>query len=309
MKKIIIIGHKNPDTDSIVSSSIAEHYFKNILKIDAKACCAGELNNETKFVLNQFGVQAPQLLKTLKSDDKIILVDHNEFGQAIDGLQVGHIERIVDHHKLTMQTEQPIFVRIDPIGSTASVLAKMYAEAGKKIPTNMAKLMLAGILSDTLNLNSPTTTAEDKKLVKELNKLAKLNLKEFVADLFAAKSSLQGISLETLITQDYKDFKMGKYKVGIAVWETTNPESVLAEKENLIKLLAEKKAQDKLDRIIFMLVDIIKQNSLLFIVSEEEQELLKKVFARKISGNEMFLPGVVSRKKQIVPQLTEALSK
>ena len=109
MKKIIIIGHKNPDTDSIVSSSIAEHYFKNILKIDAKACCAGELNNETKFVLNQFGVQAPQLLKTLKSDDKIILVDHNEFGQAIDGLQVGHIERIVDHHKLTMQTEQPIF--------------------------------------------------------------------------------------------------------------------------------------------------------------------------------------------------------
>jgi len=160
-----------------------------------------------------------------------------------------------------------------------------------------------------LNLNSPTTTAEDKKLVKELNKLAKLNLKEFVADLFAAKSSLQGISLETLITQDYKDFKMGKYKVGIAVWETTNPESVLAEKENLIKLLAEKKAQDKLDRIIFMLVDIIKQNSLLFIVSEEEQELLKKVFARKISGNEMFLPGVVSRKKQIVPQLTEALSK
>ncbi|MFA5961508.1 MAG: manganese-dependent inorganic pyrophosphatase [Parcubacteria group bacterium] len=309
MKKLIIIGHKNPDTDTVVSSLIAEHYYKNVLKIEAKAYRAGELNNETKFVLAEFMLQAPALLKKAGEKDVFVLVDHNELSQTVDGLNIGQIERIVDHHKLNLQTEAPIFLRTDPIGSTASVLARMYGEAGKKIPTNIAKLMLAGILSDTLNLNSPTTTEVDRKLVKDLNKIAKLNLKQFVADLFSAKSSLRGISLDILITQDYKVFEMGASKVGIAAWETTKPESVLVEKEKILELLAKKKQQEKLDYIVFMLVDIIAQNSTLFIVSEKEQVLLEKVFAGKISGNEMFLPGVVSRKKQIVPPLTESLNK
>ena len=309
MKKIIIIGHKNPDTDTIVSSLIAEHYYANVLKISAKAYRAGELNNETKFVLEKFSIQAPQLLRKVAKDDSFVLVDHNELSQTVDGLEIGQIERIIDHHKINLQLEAPIFLRTDPIGSTASVLARMYAEAGKKIPANIAKLMLSGILSDTLNLNSPTTTEVDRKLVKELNKIAKLNLKQFVVDLFSAKSSLKGISLATLITQDYKVFEMGKSKVGIAAWETTKPESVLAEKEKITNLLAEKKQKEKLDYIVFMLVDIVAQNSVLFIISEKEQALLEKVFAGKVTGSEMFLPKVVSRKKQIVPPLTEALTK
>jgi manganese-dependent inorganic pyrophosphatase len=308
MKKIII-GHKNPDTDTIVSSLIAEHYCNNILKIEAKAYRAGELNNETKFVLENFSTQAPELLEKVSEKASFILVDHNELSQAMDGVKIGQIERIIDHHKVNLQTEAPIFLRVDPIGSTASVLARMYAETGKKIPTNIAKLMLAGILSDTLNLNSPTTTDADKKLVKELNKVAKLNLKQFVVDLFSAKSSLKGISLAVLITQDYKVFEMGASKVGIAAWETTKPESVLVEKEKIIKLLLEKKQKEKLDYIVFMLVDIVAENSLLFIVGEKEQALLQKVFAGKITGDEMLLPKVVSRKKQIVPPLTEALTK
>ncbi|MDZ4385284.1 MAG: manganese-dependent inorganic pyrophosphatase, partial [Candidatus Moranbacteria bacterium] len=277
MKKTIIIGHKNPDTDSIVSSLVAEYYFKNVLKLEAKAYRAGELNNETKFVLDRFLMPAPQLLKKIKGDEDFILVDHNELSQATDGLRVGQIKRIIDHHKVNLQTETPIFLRVDPIGSTASVLARMYGEAGKKIPANVAKLILAGILSDTLDLNSPTATETDRKLVKELNKIAKLDLKKFVAELFVAKSSLKGISLETLITQDYKTFEMGASKVGIAAWETTDPKSVTVQKEKIMKLLAEKKTADKLDHIVFMLVDIIAQNSLLFIVSEKEQELLQKV--------------------------------
>ncbi len=309
MKKIIIIGHKNPDTDTIVSSLIAEHYYNNILRIPAKAYRLGEINNETKFVLEKFSVQTPQLLKKAGEHDVFILVDHNELSQSADDLRTGQIERVIDHHKISLQTEVPIFLRIDPIGSTASVLAKMYAEAGKKIPANVAKIMLAGILSDTLNLTSPTTTDMDRKLVKELNKNAKLDLKQFVADLFLAKSSLKGISLNMLIEQDYKAFEMGANKVGIAVWETTNPKSVLCEKERIIKLLVEKKQREKIDYIIFALVDIIAQNCVIFIVGEKEKDLLQKVFSGKVSGDEMFLPGVVSRKKQIVPQLTESLTK
>ena len=309
MRKISIIGHKNPDTDSIVSSLVAEHYFKNVLKIEAKACRAGEMNNETKFILELFSMPAPQLLKKADKDNGYILVDHNELSQALDGMQIGQIERIVDHHKVNLQTEAPLYLRVDPIGSTASVLARMYFEADKKIPANIAKIILAGILSDTLNLNSPTTTDIDRKLVKELNKIAKLDLKKFVADLFAAKSSLKGISLATLIAQDYKVFEMGAKKVGIAAWETTLPDSVLSQKGKIIKLLKEKKVKEKLDHIVFMLVDIIAKNSVLFIIGDDERAILKKVFSGKISEDEMFLPGVVSRKKQIVPPLTEALSK
>ncbi|MEI6588064.1 MAG: manganese-dependent inorganic pyrophosphatase [Candidatus Moraniibacteriota bacterium] len=309
MKKTIIIGHKNPDTDSIVSSLIAEHYYKNVLKIDAVAYRAGELNNESKFILEKFSFKTPQLLKKASGNERFILVDHNELSQTVDGLQGGQIERIIDHHKVNLQVEASLYLRVDPIGSTASVLARMYGEAGKKIPANIAKIILAGILSDTLNLNSPTTTDADRKLVRELNKIAKLDLKQFVVDLFSAKSSLKGISLPLLITQDYKVFEMGTNKVGISAWETTNPGSVTSEKEKIIKLLAEKKQKEKLDYIIFMLVDIVKENCTLFIVGEKEQVILQKVFAGKIVGDEMFLPGVVSRKKQIVPQLTEALSK
>lgn len=309
MKKIIIIGHKNPDTDTIVSSLIAEHYFKNILKIDAEAYRIGELNNETKFVLEKFSIPAPERLKKFSAENRFILVDHNELSQSADGLQISQIERIVDHHKVNLQLEAPIFVRIDPVGSTASVLAKMHKEAGKKIPTQIAKLMLSGILSDTLNLHSPTTTDADRKLVKELNRIAKLNLKKFVTELFSAKSSLKGVSLETLITQDYKEFEIGKTKIGIAAWETTRTESVLAEKEKILSLLAKRKLQEKLDYVVFMLVDIIAENCVLFLAGEEEKVLLQKVFTGKVTDDEMFLPGVVSRKKQIVPQLTEALSK
>ncbi|MDP1883770.1 MAG: manganese-dependent inorganic pyrophosphatase [Candidatus Moranbacteria bacterium] len=309
MKKTIIIGHKNPDTDSIVSSLVAEHYCKNVLRLEAKAYRAGEINNETKFVLDKFSALAPQLLKKIKGDEDFVLVDHNELSQAADGLQIGQIKRIIDHHKVNLQTEAPIFLRVDPIGSTASVLARMYGEAGKKIPANIAKLILAGILSDTLDLNSPTATEADRKLVKELNKIAKLDLKKFVAELFAAKSSLKGISLETLITQDYKTFEMGASKVGIAAWETTDPKSVTVQKEKILELLAGKKAADKLDHIVFMLVDIVAQNSILFVVGEKEEDILRKVFGGEVANREMFLPGVVSRKKQIVPRLTEALSK
>lgn len=307
MKKIAIVGHKNPDTDTVVSSLIAEHYHKNVLKTDAKAYRTGELNNETKFVLERFSVPAPPVIKKASKDASFVLVDHNELSQAVDGLELGQIERIIDHHKVNLQTEAPIFLRVDPIGSTSSVLARMYQESGKKIPANIAKLILAGILSDTLDLTSPTTTDTDRKLVKELNKIAKLDLKAFVKELFSAKSSLKGISLETLISQDYKLFEMGKKKVGIAAWETTMPDSVLAQKGKIMKLLLEKKAKEKVDLIIFMLVDILDQSSRLFLVGEEEQAVLEKVFSGEIVEDEMLLPGVVSRKKQIVPQLTESL--
>ena len=309
MNKAIIIGHKNPDTDSVVASLVAEDYFKNILKINAKAARAGELNNETKFVLKKFKVAAPPLKKYLKDEESLILVDHNEKDQAIDGLNMSKVEVVIDHHKIVFETEKPILFKAEPVGSTSSILAKMYKEAGKKISKINAGLLLAGILSDTLNLTSPTTTDLDRKIVDELNKVARISLKIFAGDLFSAKSSLKGISLADITTKDYKLFVLGKHKLGIGVWETTNPDSIGSKKKEIIELLKKRKEKEGLDYMLFFVVDIIKQYSELYVVGEKEKELVEKVFKAKTIGDTILLKSIVSRKKQIVPPLTEELTK
>lgn len=310
MSKIIITGHKNPDTDSIVSAVIAQDLFaKDFPGSAVEAVRAGEANNETKFIFKSFGIELPKILKKVNEKDSFIMVDFNEMSQAAPGLSFSQVVKIVDHHKVSIETEVPISCRIEPVGSTSSLLAKIYLEAGKKISPKIAKLMLAGILSDTLNLTSPTTSVWDKKIVKDLNKIAKLDLKKFVAELFAAKSSLAGISLNTIITQDYKAFEIGKHKIGIGTWETTNPESVNVAKEKIMALLQDKKKKDGLDYILFMIVDILKQNCVMYAISEEEKGLIEKVFKSKVNESETILKGVVSRKKQIVPPITAELSK
>ena len=212
-------------------------------------------------------------------------------------------------HKLSIVTEKPIFCRMEPIGSTSSLVAKMFFERGAEISEACAKLLLAGILSDTLNLTSPTTTQEDKELAEKLNNIAKLNIEEFVGEMFDAKSNLEGISLQDIITLDYKTFEMGKYNVGIGTWETTNPQSVNVKKQQILQALVEKKNTDKVDHMFFMVVDIIKGNCQLYIISEAEKVLAEKVFGGIVEEEIMFLPGVVSRKKQIVLPLAEELSK
>jgi manganese-dependent inorganic pyrophosphatase len=206
-------------------------------------------------------------------------------------------------------TEKPINCRVEQIGSTSSLVAKMFLEKNVEISETSARVLLAGILSDTLNFKSPTTTDEDKELAMKLNVFAKLNTEEFVVEMFKAKSSLEGISLGDIITLDYKDFEMGKYKVGVGTWETTLPESVNVKKAEIVEALIQKKAENKNDFMFFMVVDILKQNCELYVIGEDEKVLAEKVFAAKSENGAILLPGVVSRKKQIVPQLTEELSK
>jgi manganese-dependent inorganic pyrophosphatase len=307
MKKVIIVGHKNPDTDSIISAIAAQELFSS-LGFEAQARRSGEANNETKFILKKVGVAMPELATALQEDETVALVDHNEESQVFDQLDYNKVSHIIDHHKLFVKTEAPIFCRVEPIGSTSSLLAKMFFERGIELSQKTAQLLMAGILSDTLNLTSPTTTDEDRELLEKLNETAEIDVDFFAAEMFAAKSSLDGISVEDIIRIDYKTFEMGKFKVGVGTWETTLPESVNAKKTEIAQALLKEKESVKLDYIFFMVVDILKQNCQLYLVGEKEQELARKVFAGEMADNEMFLPGVVSRKKQIVPQLTEALN-
>ncbi|NTV40664.1 MAG: manganese-dependent inorganic pyrophosphatase [Candidatus Moranbacteria bacterium] len=309
MDKIVIIGHKNPDSDSIISAIVGVEFFFKSFGKEAVAYRAGELNNETKYILEKLSVEAPKLIESLSEDVSVALVDHNEVGQISEKIVTESIDYIFDHHKLSVKTEKPIFFISQPIGSTCSLLAKMFFERGLEISEINSKLLLVGILSDTLNLTSPTTTEEDRELVLKLNETAKIEVETFVTEMFAAKSNLEGISVGEIINMDYKVFEMGELNVGIAAWETTSPQSVNEKKVAILKELAEKKEVEKIDRLFFMVVDIIRQNCQLYLLGKDEKSLAEKVFGGEIQEEIMILPGVVSRKKQIVPQLTEELGK
>lgn len=306
--KTISIGHKNPDTDSILSAILVSRFGKKIFDLDIRAARAGETNNETKYILRLLKIKEPELLERIR-DENVIMVDTTEPSQIADGLTEDNLLAIIDHHNLGgLKSSKPVYCRVEPMGCTSSIIYKILREKNARIDKVSAILMIAGIISDTLNFASPTTTNEDKKILRELNKIAKLNINKFVKELFEVKSSLKGISMEDIINKDYKQFDMGKNKVGIGVWETVFPETVNSQKEKIISALLKKKRSEKMNYMFFAVVDIIKNNSYLYIAGDEEGDLAKDVFGDIVKDDTMFLRGVVSRKKQIVPQLNKKLS-
>ena len=307
--KTVSIGHKNPDTDSVLSAILVSRFGKKMFNLDIEAVTAGSVNNETRYILNLLKIKIPRILKEIKKEN-VILVDTTEPSQIINGLTEENLTAIIDHHNFGgLKSVKPIFARIEPIGCTGSIIYKILREKNVKIDKISAILMITGIISDTLNFHSPSATKEDKKILKELNKIAKLDIKKFTKNLFAAKSSLKGISVQNIVSKDYKKFEMGKSKVGIGVWETTDPESVNLQKDKVIKALINKKMKEKMDYLFFAVVDIIKNNSYLYVIGNEEEVLAKKIFNIKAKKNIMFLKGIVSRKKQVVPVLMNELKR
>ena len=311
-EKVIIIGHKNPDADSILCAIVVDFYSKAVFGCQAQAKRAGEINNETRFILSSLPksakIKLPQLLKKI-GREKIILVDTTEPNQIISGLNKDNLLAIIDHHNLGgLKSNGQVYARIEPLGCSCSVFYKILKEKKVKPNKNMATLMIAAIISDTLFFNSPTTTSEDKKIVQELNRIAKLDLKKLAQGMFTAKSSLKGIKSEGIIGNDYKLFKMGKNNVGIGGWETTNLTSIVQKKLEILKALKNKKSKEKLNYLFFGAVDIIKQNTELYLLGDEEKKLARQVFKGDIKDDIMFLKGVVSRKKQLVPPLMKKLT-
>ncbi len=307
--KTISLGHINPDTDSALSAILISRFAKKIFGFDVEPRAAGDINNETKHLLNLLKINKQDIIKKI-TDESVVLVDTTEPGQILPGLTDINLVAIVDHHNLGgLKSARPILARIEPVGSTATVVYKILKEKGIKIDKTSSILIIACIISDTLNLTSPTTTADDKKILKDLNKIAKLDLKKFIKAQFAAKSSLEGISTGDIVSKDYKNFEMGKSKVGIGVWETTDTESISSKKSELMAALAAKKSAEKLDFVFFLIVDILKENSIMYVLSDAEKILAEKVFGAKAENNEIFLKGIVSRKKQVVPPLMQELTK
>jgi len=304
-----IIGHQNPDTDT-VCSAIAYQKFLAVKGLESKAFALGEINNETKMVLKKFKVDSPEVINKLPENSEIILVDHNEEGQSIENFKDLNVIEIIDHHKANIQTDKPIKIHIEPLGSSCSIIAKKFLAKKFEIPREIAQILIAGIISDTLFFRSPTTTKEDKNLVEKLNKIAKIEkLEKFSLEMFDAKSDVKNLSTEKLIKADYKKFDFSGHKFGIGLMETTNKDFGLERKEEILKYLKKIKTEDNLEAICFSVIDILKRENYTLCSGEKEKEVLKKVFDFEDNDGVLFKKGLISRKKEIIPILENYFNK
>ncbi len=296
-----IIGHKNPDTDT-VCSAIAYQDFLTKQNVKAKAFALGDLNKETKLVLNKFEVEFPEQISELPRGTEVILLDHNEEKQAIDNIADLDIVEIIDHHKINLKTDKPIHIFVKPLGSSCSIIAEKYFNEGVDLDKKIAGILLAGIISDTLFFRSPTTTEIDKELAENLNKIVGFDdLEKFSLEMFNAKSDLGDLSIEKLIKLDYKIFSFKKGDYGIGVMETTNVSYGLDRKDEILKKLTEIKEADNLQGVYFVIIDILNEKSYTLYSSDDDKELFIKLFNAEDQNSVLFVDKLVSRKKQIVP--------
>ncbi|WP_128894107.1 manganese-dependent inorganic pyrophosphatase [Longirhabdus pacifica] len=308
MNKILIFGHQNPDTDSICSA-LAYADLKTQLGHQVEAIRLGNVNEETQFALDYFQIEAPRLVESVSSEAKhVILVDHNERQQSAADIDQVEITEVIDHHRIAnFETSNPLYYRAEPVGCTATILNKMYKENGKQIPKNIAGLMLSAIISDSLLFKSPTCTPEDVAAAKELAAIAEVDAEGYGLNMLKAGADLSRKTVKELITLDAKEFQMGSSKVEIAQVNTVDTNDVLTRQEELETLLQATIDEKQLDLFMLVITDILNNDSVGLVLGKETSAV-EKAYDAKIENNTVTLKGVVSRKKQIVPILTDTLT-
>ncbi|MBW2521664.1 MAG: manganese-dependent inorganic pyrophosphatase [Deltaproteobacteria bacterium] len=304
---VSVVGHSNPDTDSVTAAITFAHYLK-ATGTDAVACMqisADKLNPESKVVLKKFGLAAPQELTDAAGKD-MALVDFSDIAQAPANITDANIVAIVDHHKIgDITTGSPIFFYAKPVGCTCTVLLEMFKNNKVELPKDIAGGMLCAILSDTVNFKSPTCTDEDRAAVAELLQIAGVGDQDgLFMEMLKAKSSVEGIPAKDLIFRDYKDFDMNGKKVGIGQIELATLEQVADIRDALFSAIQEVKAEGR-HSVLFMLTDVVKEGTDLMVVSDEPA-IIEGAFNGTIEGQSMWIDGMMSRKKQTVPPLQKA---
>lgn len=306
MSTVLVFGHKNPDTDTICSA-LAYAELKKKLGMDAEAIRLGEVNGETQYALDHFRVKAPRLVERVSEEvNSVILVDHNEFQQSAEDIADVRILEVVDHHRIAnFQTADALYYRAEPVGCTATILLKLYKEHGVEIAPDMAGLMLSAIISDSLLFKSPTCTDEDIKAAKELAAISGTDLETYGLEMLKAGADLSQKTIPELISLDAKEFAMGDYRIEIAQVNTVDANDVLSRKAEVEAAMAVKMLDKELDLFVFAITNILTNDSEALVVGKKT-DLFEQAFNVKLVDGLATLPGVVSRKKQIVPVLTAA---
>lgn len=299
MKEILVFGHKNPDTDSICSSIIMANLQSKVRGEEVIPCRLGEINEETKYALKYFNVEEPRLIEKVEEGQSVIMVDHNEFSQTVEGIENAKIDTVVDHHRINnFQTSEPLYYFAQPVGCTATLLYELYTLNNVEIEPQIAGLMLSAIISDTLLLKSPTTTIKDEKAVRELAKLANVNEEEYGLEMLKAGTNLDKYLEEELIRLDAKKMETEEAKYIIAQVNTVSIPDVLKRKAKLEEAINKEILSKGLDLFVFAITDIVNSNTEAIVLGERTDAISKTY---EIKDNIAVMPGVVSRKKQILP--------
>ncbi len=293
MAKELIFGHQNPDTDAI-GTAIAYSYLQNKLGYDTEAVALGEANDETKYASNEV--------------DAVMLVDHNEPQQSVSDIDKVKVTHVVDHHRImNFNTADPLYYRAAPVGCTSTIMWQMYNEKEIEIPQDIAGIMLSAIISDTLLLKSPTTTDQDKEAVVSLANIAGVDYKEYGLKMLKAGTDIADKSEEDLIDLDAKSFELNGSNVRVAQINVVDLPEALERKDAFLKAMDEASKREGYDMFMLLITNILDSDSEALVVgSDESKAKFEKAFNAKLSDSEVKLPGVVSRKKQVVPPLTNA---
>ncbi len=302
----LIFGHKSPDTDSTGSPIIWAWYMNDIQGGNAEPVLLGEPNTEAAFMLQHWDLPKPRIIADVAADQACVIVDTNNPAELPASINSADILAIIDHHKLVggLETKGPIDITVRPLACTATIMVDLMGDDAAKMPTAIKGAALTCILSDTLEFRSPTTTDHDRAVAENLAADLAINVSEYAADMFAAKSDVSAFSDAELLRMDSKEYGVGDTKFRVSVLETTAPSTVLDRKASLMESMTSVAAEDSVDQVLLFVVDILNEEATLLVPNDLVKAVAEKSFGVSVSGDAVVLPGVMSRKKQIIPNLT-----
>ncbi|MEL6563490.1 MAG: manganese-dependent inorganic pyrophosphatase [Pseudomonadota bacterium] len=301
----LVFGHKSPDTDSTGSPIIWAWYLNEIKGTAAEPVLLGEPNTEAAFMLDHWDLPKPRIIDGVEADQAVVIVDTNNPAELPDAINDADITAIIDHHKLVggLETKGPIDIRIEPLACTATIMWKMIGKDIAQMPTNVKGAMLSCILSDTLEFRSPTTTQEDKAIAWDLAKDLGVDIADYAAKMFEAKSDVSAFSDAELLRMDSKEYEVDGTQFRVSVLETTAPKLVLDRKDSLMASMVDVAKEDGADEVLLFVVDILNEEATMLIPNDRVKGVAEKSFDATVSSDTVVLPGVMSRKKQIIPNL------
>ena len=302
---IKVFGHKAPDTDSTGSAIIWAWYLNEVKGNPAEPLLLGMPNTEAAFMLKRWGFTTPEIIANLADDNQVVVVDTNNPAELPDNINNTDIIAIIDHHKLVggLKTKGPISITIQPVACTATIMHNLMGDDAARMPAAIKGVMLSCILSDTLEFRSPTTTPQDQALAEALATSLGLSIPNYSAEMFAAKSDVSEFSDTELLRMDSKEYAVQGLKFRVSVLETTSPKMVLDRKASLMATMPSVAAEDGVDHVLFFVVDILNQEATMLIPDALSKSVAEKSFGAIVTRDIVVLPGVLSRKKQIIPHL------
>lgn len=301
----LVFGHKSPDTDSTGSPIIWAWYLNEIKGVQAEPVLLGEPNTEAAFVLKKWDLPKPRIIEAVDADQPVVIVDTNNPAELPDAINDADITAIIDHHKLVggLETKGPIDIRIEPLACTATIMWKMIGKDMAQMPTGVKGAMLSCILSDTLEFRSPTTTEEDSAIAHDLAKDLGVDLSAYASEMFEAKSDVSAFSDAELLRMDSKEYAVNGTQFRVSVLETTAPKLVLDRKDSLMASMVDVAKEDGADEVLLFVIDILNEEATMLIPNDRVKGVAEKSFDATVSGDTVVLPGIMSRKKQIIPNL------